>query len=226
MDNRVNQTRIKAIYNGLGELKDKVVFVGGSTVGFYSDTPQIEARPTDDVDLVIEILNYADHVKIDAVLRSIGFINDSNSSNIARYLYKGITVDVLPTSGENLGINTKWYLEGFKNAVVFEIDKSHPIRIFTAPYFLATKFEAFKDRGKGDGRTSQDFEDIVYILEHRKFVWDEIANSTVEIREYLISEFKTLLSNGNLFEWIDGHVERYSPPASYSIVENIKIMVG
>ncbi len=32
--------------------------------------------------------------------------------------------------------------------------------------FLATKFEAFKDRG-GDYRTSHDFEDIVYVLDNR-----------------------------------------------------------
>jgi len=37
------------------------------------------------------------------------------------------------------------------------------IRLITAPYFLATKFEAFHGRGHGDVRGSHDLEDIVAV---------------------------------------------------------------
>lgn len=222
----INQTRIKAVYNGLSDLKDKVVFVGGSTVSFYSDTPQLEARPTDDIDIVVEIITYADQQKIDEQLRSIGFRNDTTSGVICRYLYEGIIVDVLPTSGEHLGFRTRWYQEGFENSTIFEIDPAHKIRILSTPYFLATKFEAFKDRGKNDGRTSQDFEDIIYILEHRKRIWLEISELSGEIKKYLLAEFKSLKSHPGLREWIESHVERIATPATNFILENIEKLIN
>lgn len=92
----------------------------------------------------------------------------------------------------------------------------------TSPYLLATKFEAFKGRGNGDGRTSHDFEDIVFVLENRKEIWQEILDLNGEIKEYLINEFTQLINNPFATEWIDCHVERGSPPATYWIIEEIK----
>jgi hypothetical protein len=92
----------------------------------------------------------------------------------------------------------------------------------SAPYFIATKLEAHKDRGNNDGRTSQDFEDIIYVLENREVILEEINNSNENLKNYLLTEFRNLLKNPNLFEWIDCHVERGSPPASYFIMEEIK----
>lgn len=55
MSHQANITRIKAVSNALGSLKDQVVFVGGATVSLYADRAAAEARPTDDVDIVVEI---------------------------------------------------------------------------------------------------------------------------------------------------------------------------
>ena len=38
---------------------------------------------------------------------------------------------------------------------------------------------------------------------------------------YLIDEIKKLLGNPELFEWVDGHVVRGSPPATYEIIEKL-----
>ena len=50
------------------------------------------------------------------------------------------------------------------------------------------------------------------------------ANDTVG--EYLRSEFLILLNNPNLFEWIDSHVERGSPPATYFIMDELRKFTG
>ncbi|QEC42618.1 hypothetical protein [Pseudobacter ginsenosidimutans] len=50
-----NLVRIKAVYNALEELGNEVVFVGGATVALYADRPAIEIRPTDDVDILVEL---------------------------------------------------------------------------------------------------------------------------------------------------------------------------
>ena len=222
MSHHTNIVRIKAVANALNDLKEKVVFVGGATISLYPDRVVFEVRPTDDVDVIIEILNYVDRAKLEEKLRSIGFSHDIESGVICRYKIQGIIVDIMPTNDPSIGFTNIWYPEGFEKAVDYEIDERSIIKILSAPYFIATKLEAHKGRGKNDGRTSQDFEDIVYVLENRESIWEEIDNSDKSVKEYLQSEFKILLKNPNLFEWIDSHVERGSPPATYIIIDKIK----
>ena len=62
------------------------------------------------------------------------------------------------------GFSNKWYPEGFQTAINYSLEKDTDIKIFYLPYFVATKWEAFKGRGT-DYRTSTDFEDLVYVFE-------------------------------------------------------------
>ena len=222
MSHHTNKVRIKAVANALGELKEKVVFVGGATISLYADRPVFEIRPTDDVDVIIELLNYAGRTALEEKLRSIGFTHDIESGVICRYHIQGIIVDIMPTDDPSIGFTNKWYPEGFAQAVNYDIDEHCTVRILSAPYFVATKLEAFKSRGKSDGRTSHDFEDIIYVIENRQVIWEEINNAEAGIKEYLKAEFKTLLNNPGIVEWIDSHVERGSPPATYTILDKIK----
>jgi len=177
MSHHTNIVRIKAVSNALNDLKEKVVFVGGATISLYPDRAVFEVRPTDDIDVIIEILNYVDRAKLEERLRSIGFSHDIESGVICRYKIQGIIVDIMPTNDPSIGFTNIWYPEGFKKAVDYEIDERNVIKILSAPYFIATKLEAHKGRGKNDGRTSQDFEDIVYVLENRESIWEEMINS-------------------------------------------------
>lgn len=222
MSHHTNIVRIKVVANALADLKEKIVFVGGATISLYPDRTVFEVRPTDDVDVIIEILNYADRAKLEEKLRAIGFSHDVESGVVCRYKIQGIIVDIMPTNDPSIGFTNIWYPEGFDEAINYEIDEGTIIKILSAPYFIATKMEAHKDRGKNDGRTSQDFEDIVYVLENRESIWEEMNNSGDAIKNYLRAEFLTLLSNHNLFEWIDCHVERGSPPATYLIIDELK----
>ena len=222
MSHHTNKVRIKAVANALGELKEKVVFVGGATISLYADRPVFEIRPTDDVDVIIELLNYAGRTALEEKLRSIGFTHDIESGVICRYHIQGIIVDIMPTDDPSIGFTNKWYPEGFTQAVNYDIDEQCTVSILSAPYFVATKLEAFKNRGKSDGRTSHDFEDIIYVIENRQVIWEEINNAEAGIKEYLKAEFKTLLNNTGIVEWIDSHVERGSPPATYTILDKIK----
>ena len=46
-------------------------------------------------------------------------------------------------------------------AIEIELDADTSVKIFDLPYFVASRWEAFKGRGKNDYRTSKDFEDLV-----------------------------------------------------------------
>lgn len=222
MSHGINISNIKTVNNALGSLKDKVVFVGGATVSFYADRQVFEIRVTDDIDVIIEILNYSERNALEEKLRSIGFVHDIDSKIICRYTIEGVTVDIMPTDDPTIGFSNKWYPAGFKEAIDYTIDEMNSVKILTAPYFIATKLEAFKGRGKGDGRTSHDFEDIIFVLENRRSIWDEINTSESGIKEYLRSEFSELLNKPHIYEWVDCHVERASPPGTYYIIEELK----
>jgi predicted nucleotidyltransferase len=205
MSHKVNITRIKAVSNALGELKDKVVFVGGATVSLYVDRVAPESRPTDDVDVLVEISTRWDFAAIEEQLRKMGFQNDSSSKFLGRYLLPGIIVDIMPTDEKILGFSNIWYAEGFKNSIDYEIDELHKVKIFSPTYFIASKIEAFNNRGKNDGRLSSDFEDIVYVLENRRTIWTEMSSSEPKLKEYLYSEFSMLKNNPYLEEWVASH---------------------
>jgi len=222
MSHHTNIVRIKAVANALANLNEKVVFVGGATISLYPDRQVFEIRPTDDVDVIIEILNYGNRAELEEKLRAIGFSHDIEFGVVCRYHIQGITVDIMPTNDPSIGFSNKWYPEGFNQAIDYLIDESCIVKILSAPYFIATKFEAFKGRGENDGRTSPDFEDIIYVLENRKVIWQEMNDAHEEVKNYLRSEFLTLLNNANHFEWIDGHVERGSPPATYLIIDELE----
>jgi predicted nucleotidyltransferase len=178
MSYRENIVRIKAVNNALEEISKEVVFVGGATVSLYADRITGEIRPTDDVDILLEVGHYSAYAKIEEKLRKKGFVNDIESGIICRWIIRGIIVDIMPTEGSIPGFTNRWYKEGFTTAMEHRLDNTHAIFIFRPEYFIASKLEAFKNRGENDGRTSTDFEDIIYVLNSRSVIWKEMAESS------------------------------------------------
>jgi hypothetical protein len=112
----------------------------------------------------------------------------------------------MPTDEKVLGFSNKWYASGFKEAIDFEIDKQHTIKIFTAAYFIASKLEAYKSRGNNDGRSSTDFEDIIFVLNTRNAIWQDLQVASKDVNEYLKNEFNQLLTHPYIDEWISVHL--------------------
>lgn len=109
MNHHTNIVRIKAVANALNELKEKVVFVGGATISLYPNRKVFDVRPTDDVDVIIEILSYAERVVLEEKLRLIGFTHDTESAVVCRYKIDGIIVDIMPTNDPSIGFTNIWY---------------------------------------------------------------------------------------------------------------------
>lgn len=216
MSYQQNLIRIKVVFDALEELGPKVIFVGGATVSLYADRVGDETRPTDDVDILIEVLHYRDYAGVEEKLRLKGFSNDVESGVICRYKIKGIVVDVMPTSEGILGFANQWYIEGYSHAMEYVLDENYIIHIFSPAYFLATKLEAFKNRN--DGRWSADFEDIVYLLNNRNKIWSEIDAAESNVRAYLLKEFKNLAENKYIDEWISVHLGYGDQERTYYII--------
>lgn len=202
-----NLIRLKAVNQALQELEQEYVFVGGATVSLYATNPEITTmvRPTNDVDVVVELATYKGYAELDERLRQIGFRNDMTSGVICRYKIQGITVDVMPTHADPIGFSNRWYPEGFHTAIYHTLDDETEIKIFSLPYFVASKWEAFKGRGT-DFRTSTDFEDLVYVFENAEDFEKQFQFAPPHLRQYLREQFEPLLDRDDFEEGLYAHL--------------------
>lgn len=206
MSHYKNIESIKQVYRTLGKYADKVIFIGGAVVSLYVDRDAEEVRPTEDVDVLVEIYSPVEYGRFEETLRSIGFSLDKEAGFIGRFKIENITVDVMPVEGEKiLGFGNAWYKRAFDDKVQFKLDKQIQVNILPPALFVATKLEAFNSRGNKDGRTSEDFEDIVFILSNRSAIWNDMRICDNTLKNYLKNEFARLLSNKYLEEWIAAH---------------------
>ena len=77
--------------------------------------------------------------------------------------------------------------------------------------FIATKLEAFKDRGKNasgqsDYLGSHDLEDIITVSDRRPELLGECHAMPTELRAYLVQEFTTLFASTDFETSIAGHL--------------------
>ena len=204
----INRLRLRIVAQMLAQLGQAVVFVGGATVSLYADTTlTADIRPTDDIDVVVELATYGAYSDLEDRLRALGFQNDMMSGVICRYRVQGITVDIMPTDPTILGFSNRWYADGFQTAMHYRLDEQTTIRIFTLPYFVASKWEACKGRGGNDLRFSTDFEDIIFVLDQAADAELQLRQMPDELYAYFRSEFATLLSRADIEESIYSHLE-------------------
>ena len=200
-----NIEMLQTVAEGLGNLKENVVFVGGSIAELYADDAELsDIRPTKDVDCVIEINSRIAYYKLEEELRAKGFRNDtSENAPVCRWIYKNTIVDVMPDDKDIIGFSNIWYPEGIENKIIKTLPNGTEIFVFSVEYYVASKFEAHKGRGGRDLRQSHDFEDIIYIMNNYSNLVDDITSAKAEVKEYLINEYKILLQDTNLTEGVE-----------------------
>lgn len=201
-----NIAMLQLVAKGLGHLKDEVVFVGGCVAELYAKEPELsDIRVTQDVDCIIEISSYIKLGDLEEELRKLKFAHDtSEGAPVCRWIYGGIKVDVMPTHSDVMGFSNRWYPDGIRNKIQVELPGGINIYILSPEYYLATKFEAHRDRGGDDLRTSHDFEDIIYVLDNNDSVTDIVKSCTnIGLKQYLKEQCTLLINNGNIIESID-----------------------
>jgi hypothetical protein len=211
---------LQTVASGLGELKNEMVFVGGSVAELYVDNPAAsDIRPTLDVDCVIELSSRSEHARLEERLRAKRFANDtSQGAPICRWIYKDIKVDVMPTDSDVLGFSNIWYEEGVENKISKTLPDGQEIFVFLPEYYIAAKFEAHKSRGGNDLRQSHDFEDIIYIFDNCPNILQSIQKANQTVKNYLKQECQYLLQNDNLIEGVETALPYGSDEVSTEII--------
>jgi predicted nucleotidyltransferase len=211
--NNQNLEMLAVVAKGLGELKEKVVFVGGATIGLYlSDPGTSEPRPTDDVDCVVEAASRAKYSELEERLRRLGFQHKTGEGEpICRWQFSGISVDVMPADSKILGFENRWYPDGMANAAKTTLPDGQEIAVFSLPYLTASKIEAFLDRGRGDFVASVDLEDIVTLADGCADFQTRIVQAPKKVRAYIAKHFKGFLADDRFQDALPGHLLGPSP---------------
>ncbi len=202
----INREATKKIATALGEMNQRVVFVGGAVVSLYIDDPSADdVRPTKDIDISMKIASLTELESIRQELTQRGFIQSSEDSVICRFRYKDLKVDVMATKPVGWAPASPWFAPGFNHLVSFDLEEIS-IKCLSIPYYLASKFDAFYDRGSRDPRTSQDFEDIVYLLNYTSYLKEHIQKAEEEVKSYLVNCFREILEDSVKQEAILGNL--------------------
>lgn len=207
--NDPNVVMLELVAERLGDvLRDELVFVGGAVTGLLiTDPGQPTIRPTEYVDLIVKAAIRADYHHVEAALRRQGFVNDmSQDAPICRWRVGGVIVDVMPTLKDILGFFNRWYPLALADATKTALPSGTMIRLVSAPVFLATKLEAFADRGKGDYLFSHDLGDLISVIDGRDELIDECRNCGADLKQYLREWMGRLLSSPAFLDALPGHL--------------------
>lgn len=179
----------------LGDLSEEVVFLGGATVELWiSDPASPEVRPTDDVDVIVEVATRRGYLAFEQRLEARGFNHDQESGVICRFRHRGtgLVLDAMPLDPTVLGFENRWQEAAVQHAVERVLPSGRVIRAIPPAYLLATKLDAFRSRGKGDFLASRDFGDVVALLDGRPEIMAEFAAADVELQQYVSTELTRL----------------------------------
>ena len=203
----LNIGALRAVATKLDPTGLNYAFTGGSIVNLLIDNPEFSpARPTDDVDVIIELLSTARYSEIETTLHHYGFEHDmSEDAPICRWRLDALIVDIMPTQGESIGLNTTWFTEVLADAI--ETEYAHTtLKVVSPVGFLVTKYLTFTERGEGDFYSSHDLEDFITVIDGRAAIVSEINQAQKELRAYLITSIQALETNADFQDALAGHL--------------------
>jgi Nucleotidyl transferase AbiEii toxin, Type IV TA system len=195
----------------LAALNKKIVFIGGATISLYLDeVSAVDARPTNDVDCVINIIPRTKYYLLEEQLRQIGLEQDQGKI-ICRWRYQDLIIDIMPADTSILGFSNPWYKPGIKKSIIYNLPSGQKINIFPVTYLLASKIEAFNSRGNRNFMYSHDLEDIILLLDGCPDLEAEIQQADIKVKKFIRTWFKSELED--LIEIAPGHLSSASKNA-------------
>jgi hypothetical protein len=203
-----NLERLIAAAALLRPMLGDLVFVGGAVTSLLvTDEGAGLPRTTLDVDAIAEIGSYAEYTVFGERLRALGFSEDtSEGAPLCRWVHSGTILDVMPLDERLLGFSNRWYRAAMEAATMHQLFRDLEIRVVTAPYFIATKIEAFRNRGRGDFLASHDLEDLIFVIDGRSTIVEEIQTEAPLLREYLRTEIGGLLATLGFIDALPGYL--------------------
>lgn len=115
-----------------------------------------------------------------------------------------------------------------ENAHTFQLTQELAIRVVTAPYFMATKLEAFAARGKGDYYSSHDLEDLITVVDGRQELLSELRERPPNLRSYIADSIGAMLRDARFLDVLPGFLlpDAGSQARLPKLVDNLRAIAG
>lgn len=208
------------IATALGDLRERVTFVGGcATALLVTDPAAPTVRATQDVDAIVAVVSLAEYHGIGEALRARGFAQTLEEGEPPfRWTYAGLKLDLMPVDPGILGFSNRWYDAVLRNALELMIGGDIAVRVADAPSFIATKLEAFLDRGNGDYLSSHDLEDVLSVVDGRPELQVELGRAPPELQSFVAGTFANLLADDGFDDALPGLIVDASPAVRTPLV--------
>ena len=222
----INLKVVEKVALSLEEINDQVIYVGGAMVSLYvTDEGAEPPRPTKDIDISVQISSYSQMDELREKLAKKRIYPAPTEKVLYRYSLDDILIDFIPYEKTPLGPTNRWLKPGFKKAYPVKIGSTE-IKILPINLFLATKWEAFKNRGN-DPRTSHDFEDIIYLMDNNVEVVQAIKDAENDVKLFLKEMSSEILNHPSRNEIIECHINPFSVEERRGIVlEKFRNILG
>ena len=139
----------------------------------------------------------------------------------------GLKLDVMPSDPGILGFSNRWYAHVMRRAFKARLSSDIEIRVADAPSFIATKLEAFLDRGAGDYLSSHDLEDVLSIVDGRPELVGELRAADPQLRAFVGTTLADLLADEGFLNALPGLVLEGSPAVRTPIVlQRLRQLLG
>ena len=159
------------------------------------------------MDAIAEITSYAQYAAFGERLRALGFAEDKREgAPLCRWVHQAAVLDDMPLDAKILGFSNRWYQAAMASSVRWILPDDLEIRIVAPAYFVATKLEAFKGRGQGDFFGSHDLEDLIFVIDGRSTIAEEVRRESPEFREYIRSHIGQLLATLVFIDALPGYL--------------------
>jgi predicted nucleotidyltransferase len=205
-----NTELLTSIAYAMGALREQVVFVGGCATGLLITQPLVaDARATEDVDAIVEVASLVGYYALSRQLIEQGFKQTmADNTPPFRWYWNGMQLDLVPLDEKVLGFANRWYRPGFESAVTAILPSGLQLRHLSAPYFMATKLEAFKDRGNNDVYLSHDLEDVIAVVDGREELIHELIAARPDVRDFVAQTLLGILRQPDFTNVLPGIVSQ------------------
>ncbi len=203
------------IARALGDLRERVVFIGGSVVPILQSVPPMpRARVTDDVDALLVSASYSESAAVEEAVARLGFRRDMSATHAHRWIAPGgDKLDLVPF-GQHLGASgSALDHAAAATAIETQLEPGLSIRHVSAPAFVAMKLAAHSDRFSDDPFGSRDLQDVFAVIASRPEIVAEMKSAPIEIRSFSGRELKQLLMHPDAEEIVAAHLNDARPLA-------------
>lgn len=204
---QLNLDVVARVARALGDLNGEVVYIGGAVISIYATQPGADLpRVTEDIDVCVQVSTFSQMESLRERLATKNIYPDPQGVHMYRYTYKGVSIDFIPYEATAFGPTNSWLKLGFDLAYKTSV-AGVEIAVLPVSLFLATKWEAFNNRGT-DPRYSHDFEDIIYVLDNSMEIVEDADKNAANVLESLKTMSSFILHHPNSDEIIECHINQ------------------